>query len=96
MWEADTGLEVLTLKEFPPLGEVHSVAFSADGKRIASAGKSVMVWDAGEGQVVRTLKANRSTYAPTVRATVNGIRLVLTLSGVSPAAETGSERSLMP
>jgi formylglycine-generating enzyme required for sulfatase activity len=33
--------------------------------------------------------ADRSTYGPTVRATVNGVRLALSPSGVSPAAEKG-------
>ena len=50
MWDAQTGQEVLTLKGHT--GDVNSVAFSPDGKRIASAAAgdgTVKVWDAADG-----------------------------------------------
>ncbi len=49
MWDADKGTEVLTLKGQP--GQVTSVAFSPDGKRIVSGSKdnTVKVWDADKG-----------------------------------------------
>ncbi|MBI1914769.1 MAG: protein kinase [Planctomycetes bacterium] len=69
VWEAHSGQEHLTLKghTFPVMSvalghtlEVTSVAFSADGKRIASAShdQTVKVWDAQTGQELRTLKGH--------------------------------------
>jgi WD40 repeat protein len=37
---------------------VHSVAFSPDGKRLASASAEVKVWDLARGQVVHTLRGH--------------------------------------
>jgi eukaryotic-like serine/threonine-protein kinase len=56
VWDAQTGQETLTLKghtgrsvAFIPAGRVESVAFSPDGKRLASSGSqdgAIKVWDA--------------------------------------------------
>src|SRR5207237_1837955 len=65
VWDADTGQRQLTLKGHP--GTVHSVVYSADGKRIVSGsgrdpwkgglffGGEVKVWDARTGQELLTL-----------------------------------------
>jgi WD40 repeat protein/serine/threonine protein kinase len=63
VWDARTGQEVLSLKGHPvprSTALVHSVAWSPDGGRLASASgdKTVKVWDAQTGQEALTLKGH--------------------------------------
>jgi WD40 repeat protein/predicted Ser/Thr protein kinase len=62
VWDAQTGQRALTLRGHTQ--DVHSVAFSPDGRRLASAGGGydkpgeVKVWDAHTGQEERTLQGH--------------------------------------
>ena len=58
VWDATSGQEMLTLKGHTD--GVTSVAFSPDGKRLASASwdQTVKVWDATSGQETLTLKGH--------------------------------------
>ena len=60
-------------------GEVYSVAFSPDGKKIVSGSSdnTLKVWDATSGQEIRTVKVNTSTvyyaaFSPDARKIVSG------------------------
>jgi WD40 repeat protein len=67
VWDVQTGRELLTLQGHP--AQISSVAFSPDGKRLASAASgTVKVWDAQRGQEVLNLKVggrtNRLAFSP--------------------------------
>jgi RNA polymerase sigma factor (sigma-70 family) len=53
LWDAATGKE---LRVFPSHGQPRGVAFSPDGKLIATTQKSGELWDAATGKIVRELK----------------------------------------
>ena len=75
MWDADTGQEILTLKGHTD--GVNSVAFSPDGKRLASAehDNTVKVWDAATGQELLTLKGHTGNAVSGVAFSPDGKRL---------------------
>jgi WD40 repeat protein len=58
VWDAASGQESLTLRGHNSF--VYSVAWSPDGKRLATAGddRTVKVWDAASGQEVLTLRGH--------------------------------------
>jgi WD40 repeat protein len=57
IWDVGTGRELLTLKGHFP--QVNSIAFSPDGKRLAthSVYHTVKLWDVESGQDMLTLKS---------------------------------------
>ena len=75
VWDAQTGQELLTLKGHS--GRVKSVAFSPDGKRLASASwdETVKVWDAQTGQELLSLKErwrNSVAFSPDGKRLASG------------------------
>src|SRR5262249_3122675 len=61
VWDAEKGEELFTLKGHTD--KVTSVAFSPDGKQLATASpdRTVKVWDAETGKELRTLQAYTDT-----------------------------------
>jgi WD40 repeat protein len=62
IWDPDTGNDVLTFAE--QIGVVLSIAYSPDGRRIASSSinddNSFVVWDAKTGEVVKVIRGHTS------------------------------------
>jgi DNA-binding beta-propeller fold protein YncE len=75
VWELPTGKKRLTLPRDPGPA-VHHVAFSPDGKRIASTGSELRVWDAASGKLVYS-RSNRGGGC-TVAFSPDGRRLAAT------------------
>jgi WD40 repeat protein len=74
VWDVQTGQETLTLKGH--IGLVLSVAFSPDGKRLASGSwdQTVKVWDAQTGQLTLSLQG-RSGMVTSMAFSPDGQRL---------------------
>ncbi len=81
VWDADTGQETLRLEGHSDW--VRSVAWDADGRRLASVSRdSVWVWDAATGQGQQVLQATPSWQQPL---------LVDFFTGAAPPAMFGDE-----
>ena len=60
---------------------MHHVAFSPDGKFVASAGTQVRVWDAGSGKLVHALRMSDRQACCTVAFSPDGKRLLSSAHG---------------
>ncbi len=63
LWDASAGSLVRTLRDHHNRGAVTGLAYSPDGKTLASigfTGQSITVWDAASGDLLRTLKGHTS------------------------------------
>jgi WD40 repeat protein len=105
VWDAQTGREVVTYKG--NVGRITSVAFSPDGKRLASAaGKfggaessEITVWDAETGQELHTLPGGPGVaFSPDGRRIAGAGKRLIDVRGNSASgeitvwdAETGRE-----
>ena len=59
LWNAITGEALLNVRA--NLAMVTSIAFSADGKRIASTGDAIRIWDASTGKELLTLRGHEES-----------------------------------
>src|SRR5262249_16234241 len=75
VWDAETGEELLSLKGHRRF--VNSVAYSPDGKRLATLSRdnTVKVWDAQTGQEILTLKGAITFHHGSVVFSPDGKRL---------------------
>jgi WD40 repeat protein/tRNA A-37 threonylcarbamoyl transferase component Bud32 len=74
VWDAETGNETLTLRGHA--AEVVGLAYSQDGKRLATAScdKTVKIWDAETGEEIHTLRGH-TKLVQSVAFTPDGTRL---------------------
>jgi WD40 repeat protein/serine/threonine protein kinase len=95
VWDAQTGQELLTLKDSDGLGQV---VFSPDGKRLArgrppgSHGGQVRVWDAQTGQEALTLTTGLLGQLHSVAFSPDGKRLATAMSGAQGVGQSGGMR----
>ena len=75
LWDGRTGKSLRTLREWGKWDDVDSVAFSPDGRKIATAGhNAVCVWNVGTGELLESLTGHLG-YVSSVAFSPDGAML---------------------
>src|SRR5262249_12228215 len=99
VWDTRSGAEVLAIRTPWGVNTIHALAFSPDGRRLASGDirAAVTLWDTQTGQEVLQFRTRRRTVT-TVQLSPAGRRLAAVTSdgaisvGGAPGAATAESR----
>ena len=74
VWDSSNGQPLVTFKEHS--GRVASVAFSPDGKHVASGSSDLKIWEAATGKIIRTIPQPAPSPFVSLAYSRDGQRLV--------------------
>lgn len=82
IWDVATGRRLKKLRHNQDMGDIYTIAFSADAKRIALGGEfsSVLVWDIKKEEILANIQVDRMYIGESVAFNLAGDR-VLTSAG---------------
>jgi WD40 repeat protein len=105
LYDTHSGAEIMPLRDGHP-GQIHSIAFSSDGRQIVSGGQdeTVRIWNVATGTVEKTLtghenRVNSVAFSPDGRRVVSGsndktIKIWNTATGALEKTLTGDENGV--